>query len=192
MTFNYFIQQSLYILRNRLIKRSYFFITTLWLKLNGMKIGKGTRLSKCNAPWPHQISIGNNCTLENNIFFKYDGIWNAGPSIIINDNVFIGNNCEFNIVNKITIESDCLIASGCKFIDHNHNFSSVSKLIREQVSTNKHIHIGSNVWLGYNVLVLMGVEIGEGSVVAAGSVVVKSIPPFEIWGGIPAKKIRNR
>ena len=192
MKFNYFIQQSLYILRHRCIKRTSNFLNNIWLVINGMKIGKGTRLSKCNVTWPHQVSIGNYCTIENNIFFKYDGIWKVGPSIIIKDNVFVGNNCEFNITTKLTIENDCLIASGCKFIDHNHNFSSVTKLIRKQVSTNKPIHIGPNVWLGYNVVVLMGVEIGEGAVVAAGSIVVKSIPSFEIWGGVPAKKIKNR
>lgn len=90
----------------------------------------------------------------------------------INDNFFIGNNCEFNIVNKITNERDYLFASGCEFIFH--NFSSVTKLTREQVSTNKQIHIGPNVWLSNNVLALMRVEI------AAGSVVVKSIPSFKI------------
>ena len=44
--------------------------------------------------WPHQVSIGNNCVLEHSIYFKYDGIWQPTVSIKIEDNVFIGSNCE--------------------------------------------------------------------------------------------------
>jgi acetyltransferase-like isoleucine patch superfamily enzyme len=53
----------------------------------------------------------------------------------------------------------------------------------------KEIVIGSNVWIGCNVVVLKGVGIGNSAVVAAGAVVTKSIPPYEIWGGVPAKKL---
>ena len=52
--------------------------------------------------------------------------------------------------------------------------------------------IGNDVWIGQNVTINRGVEIGNGAVVAAFSVVTKSIPPFEIWGGNPAKKIKDR
>ncbi len=192
MNINYFLNQSLFVIRFRYVKKWIIMLNNIWLKFNGMKIGKGTHMSKCYVTWPHQVSIGNYCRLEHNIYFHYDGIWKVGPSIIIKDNVFIGNNCEFNITDKIIIEKDCLIASGCKFIDHNHSFSSVTEIIRKQKSTKKQIHIGPNVWLGVNVVVLMGIEIGEGAIVAAGAIVVESIPPFEIWGGVPAKKIGQR
>jgi acetyltransferase-like isoleucine patch superfamily enzyme len=52
--------------------------------------------------------------------------------------------------------------------------------------------IGNDVWLGYGVKIMEGLTIGDGAVVAVGSIVTKNIPPYEIWGGIPAKKIRNR
>lgn len=54
------------------------------------------------------------------------------------------------------------------------------------------IEIHSDVWIGAGAIVLSGVEIGTGAVVGAGSVVTHSIPPYEIWAGNPAKKIRNR
>nr|WP_313477109.1 CatB-related O-acetyltransferase [Stutzerimonas kunmingensis] len=51
--------------------------------------------------------------------------------------------------------------------------------------------IGNGVWIGANVVILRGVTIGDRSIVAAGAVVTKDIPPYEIWGGVPAKKIRD-
>jgi acetyltransferase-like isoleucine patch superfamily enzyme len=156
-----------------------------------MQIGKKTVLSNFIITWPHQVSIGDNCKMEHGIFFKYDGIWSSGPSIRIGNNVFIGNSCEFNITIGIDVGNNCLIASGCKFVDHNHGIN-IENLINNQISTGAKIKIGNDVWLGYNVVVLKGVYIGDGSVIAAGSVVTKSVPGYEIWGGVPAKKIGSR
>jgi len=52
--------------------------------------------------------------------------------------------------------------------------------------------IGNDVWIGYGARLMQGIEIGDGAVVAAGAIVTKNVPPFEIWGGIPAKKIADR
>lgn len=54
------------------------------------------------------------------------------------------------------------------------------------------IGIGNDVWIGANVIILDGIEIGDGAVVAAGSVITKSVPPYAIVGGVPAKIIRYR
>ena len=58
--------------------------------------------------------------------------------------------------------------------------------------SDKDIVINSDVWIGAGVTVLSGVKIGVGAVVGAGSVVTHDIPPYEIWAGNPAKKIRSR
>lgn len=52
--------------------------------------------------------------------------------------------------------------------------------------------IEADVWVGYGTIIMAGRRIGRGSVIAAGAVVTQDVPPYEIWGGIPAKKIRNR
>jgi acetyltransferase-like isoleucine patch superfamily enzyme len=161
-------------------------------KCLGMQIGSKTFLSKnTKITWPHQIKLGDNCRLEHDIYFHYDGIYSNGPSIIIEDEVFIGFGCEFNIREKISIGNDTLIASGCRFVDHDHGLLT-NQLMRKQIGTEAEIIIGNDVWIGCNVVVLKGVTIGNGAVVAAGSVVTKSIPPCEIWGGVPAKKISQR
>ena len=158
-----------------------------------MQIGSGTLLPKVHVTWPHQVSLGANCTLEHDIYFKFDGIYAPGPSILIGDRVFIGFGCEFNVRKRVEIGGDCLIASGCKFVDHDHGTARRDLPMREQTDgAELPIAIGADVWLGANVVVLKGVSIGRGAIVAAGAVVTKSVGEYEIWGGIPARKIGER
>ncbi len=160
-------------------------------RIMGMYIGHHVLIDKIYTNWPFQVHIGSNSTIEHNVFFKYDGPWRPGPSIIIGENTFIGNHCEFNISKSVKIGNDCLIASGCKFIDHNHG-KDANELICRQQPEEQEIVIGNDVWLGVNVVVLNGITIGSGAVIAAGAIVNKDIPPKEIWGGVPAKKIGER
>jgi acetyltransferase-like isoleucine patch superfamily enzyme len=192
MNIRYLLQQSLFIFRFRFIKRAISFFNLFWLRIAGMKVGKGTSIGKCRVTWPHQVLVGQNCKLEHNIYLKFDGIWSKGPSIIIGDNVFVGFGCEFNITKKITIGNNCLIASGSHFIDHNHHTFKFDSPLFSSPDVEKEIILKEAVWIGANVTILMGVEIGDYAIVGAGSVVTKSIPSNEIWAGVPAKKIGER
>ncbi|MFL9831773.1 DapH/DapD/GlmU-related protein [Flavobacterium sp. ST-87] len=188
---SYFFQQSLFVIRYRYLMKMSSFFRKNYYRLQGMRIGKGTVIPKLYTTWPHQVAIGNNCILEHHIYFKYDGIWKEGFSIEIADDVFIGSGCEFNCTSKIVIGKDTLIASGSRFIDHNHG-TSVEHIMRNQQSSQQAIEIQEDVWIGCNAVVLKGVIIGKGAIVAAGSVVTKSVPSYEIWAGVPAKKIGYR
>jgi acetyltransferase-like isoleucine patch superfamily enzyme len=139
------------------------------------------------------VSLGAGCTLEHDIYFKYDGIWEPGPSIIIGDRSFIGAGCEFNVRKRVQLGADCLISSGCKFIDHDHAATRRHVPIARQMGgAEAAIILEEDIWLGVNVVVLKGVTIGRGSIVAAGAVVTRSIDPHEIWAGVPARKIGER
>jgi acetyltransferase-like isoleucine patch superfamily enzyme len=164
----------------------------IYLQLLGAKIGPRTRIPRSDIPWPHQIQIGAGCTLEPDIYFKFDGFWLPGPSIIIGNRVFIGRGVELNIQGKIEIGDDSGIGSGCVLADHNHATAPIVERMRDQAVEIEPIWIGKDVIVGVNSVILKGVKIGDGSVVAAGSVVTRSIPTGEIWGGNPARKIRNR
>lgn len=165
----------------------------MWWRFLGMQVGNGTVLPKVHVTWPHQVSLGANCTLEHDIYFKFDGIWAPGPSIVIHDRVFIGFGCEFNVRKRVEIGADCLIASGCKFIDHDHGSSRRDLPMNQQhQGAEESITVEEDVWIGANVVVLKGVCIGRGAIVAAGAVVTKSIEPFGVWGGVPARKIAER
>lgn len=156
-----------------------------------MKIGRGTKVPRLHVSWPHQVKIGSNCRIEHDVYFHFDGIYKPGPRIQIGSGSFIGTTCEFNIRKSITIGENALIAAGCRFIDHDHCTEGKGEFPKRS-GIEEPIIIAESVWLGANVIVLKGVEIGKGAVVAAGAVVTKSIPENEIWGGIPARKIGSR
>ncbi len=105
--------------------------------------------------------------------------------------MFVGAGSEFNIRQSIVVHSDALIASGCRFIDHDHGTAKQS-LIRTQPCPEAAIEIGRGAWIGCNSVILKSVVVGEGAIVGAGAVVTKSVPAFEIWGGVPARKIGER
>lgn len=187
---NYLLKLSFF-LRFKTTRKLRKILRTKRYKWLGMKVGKGTLLPFIGVSWPHQVSIGNYCNLENGISFRFDGIYKDGPNIIIGNNVFLGTNIEFNIRKKISVGDDCLIGSDCKFIDHDHGFK-LNELIRNQGGTEQAIYIGKDVWLGSNAIVLKGITIGDGAIIGANSLVNKSIPANEIWAGNPIKFIRKR
>jgi acetyltransferase-like isoleucine patch superfamily enzyme len=93
---------------------------------------------------------------------------------------------------NITIGKDCLIGSHTSIYANNHIFSDLTTPIRLQDTTQKGIVIEDDCWLGTGVKVLDGVTIGRGSVIGAGAVVTKNIPPLAIAVGVPAQVIRYR
>lgn len=165
--------------------------TTL-LRLRGSDIGSGTILAGIDITFPHQLKVGNNCVIEKGTWFRHDGWSELGPNIVIGSRVFMGRGCQFLIQSSIEIGDDCSIATGCKFIDFDHCTDDLNVPINTQNCERYPIRIQDDVWLGTNVVVLRGVTIGSGAVIAAGAVVTKQVPPYEIWGGVPAKRIGVR
>jgi acetyltransferase-like isoleucine patch superfamily enzyme len=158
-----------------------------------LSAGSGTALPKMDVTWPRQVVFGASCAIEPGSRFKFDGIYASGPSIVFADSVFRGANCEFNIRKRLSVGAHCLIASNCYFVDHSHGFNSRAVPIGAQSDGMESVIVlGDDVWIGANVVVLKGATIGHGAIVAAGSVVSKAIPPFEIWGGVPARKLLDR
>jgi acetyltransferase-like isoleucine patch superfamily enzyme len=164
----------------------------LWFRLLGAKIGMGTQIPPgIWANWPHQMELGDNCVLENDLTFKFADSWKPGVAIRIGNRVFLGRGCEFNCTGSITIGDDCLIAAGTRFVDHDHGIA-LGQPMNQQQSPMAPILVGEDVWIGANVVVLKGVTIGSGAVIGAGAIVTKSVPPNEIWAGVPARKIGER
>jgi len=141
----------------------YFFAS-----LNIIRLEKG-RLSLSPGSW-----------FENGVLLHcIDGHLSIGEKTFVNKGSVIA------CMDSITIGNDVLIADHVSIYDHDHG------LVNRSEYTTKPVVIADKVWLGSHSVVLKGVCIGKGSIVAAGSVVTKNIPSYEIWGGIPAKFIRK-
>lgn len=92
----------------------------------------------------------------------------------------------------ISIGTDVMMAPRCALIADNHRFDDLSRPMNTQGTEEQKIVIGNDVWLGYGVIVLPGVTIGDGAICAAGAVVTKDVVPGSIVGGNPAKLIKMR
>ena len=106
-----------------------------------------------------------------------------------------------NTANQLLIGSYCSIAGNVKFLlgtEHPLNFLSTypfnTLILKNGISAKSkgNIEIGDDVWIGENAVILSGVHVGQGAVVAAGAVVTHDVPPYAVVGGIPAKVIKYR
>ncbi|MCK1793687.1 acyltransferase [Pseudomonas violetae] len=137
-----------------------------------------------NAALPYKR--GNNVKI-------WDGVHIDSPSKLrLGDNVSINRNCIINAAGGVTIGNDTLIGPNVTIYSQNHLYKDKSLAIRIQGYEKKAVSIGADVWIACNVIILPGVNIGDGCVIAAGSVVTHSLPPYTVIAGVPAKVIGHR
>lgn len=143
-----------------------------------------------------KIYIGENSIIESSFYFDKEN-----SSIKIGNRTFIGGS-KLICAESIEIGDDVLISWGCTIVNHtSHSLIFAERkndvldgLIGKKDWTNvliKKIDIKDKVWIGFDVKILKGVTIGEGAIVAAGSIVTKDVPPFTLVAGVPAKIIKS-
>jgi acetyltransferase-like isoleucine patch superfamily enzyme len=132
-------------------------------------IGAGTILiAKQASGRPYSIHIGDDVAIH-----EYNNLRAAGGDITI------GNHCQ--------------IAQHCTLVAANHEIDTAEYMINAPLESRRHsITIEDDVWIAANCVILPGVTIGRGAVVGAGTVVTKSVPPYAVVGGVPARLIRLR
>lgn len=135
-------------------------------------------------------SIGNNFIFDPSDIFSFD-------KISVGDDVYIGSGATFSASETdITIGNKVMFGPNVTIMTGDHNTSVIGKYmfdVKDKLPENDlPIVIEDDVWVGCGVIILKGVNIGRGSVVAAGSVVNKSVLAYDIVGGVPAKKIGQR
>lgn len=113
----------------------------------------------------------------------------SGNKITIKDGCYIGYMCFFDATGEIIIEENCNIAMKCTFVTSTHEIGNGNR--RAGNNLTQEIHIGRGVWIGANVTILPGVTIGDGCIIAAGATVVDECIPNCVYGGIPAKIVKE-
>ena len=155
---------------------------------------------------PERISIGKNTKFGNWIFLT---AWDSYHCIIdgkdtiqkLSPDITIGENCSFGAFNHITCTNRVAIGNGVltgKWVtitDNSHGDTDLDTLrirpVLRKIESKGPVIIGDNVWIGDKATILPGVTIGEGSVIAANSVVTKDVPAYCVVAGNPAKIIKQ-
>lgn len=141
-----------------------------------LRMEKGVRVMKNNGT----VTLGNKVFLHRHVKLSA-----YGGSIEIGNNSYIGDRTEIHAGKSVKIGNGVNIAWDCNILDRDyHAFESENEVVKSVV-------IEDHVWIGVRSVILKGVTIGEGAVVAAGSVVTRDVPPGCLVAGNPAKVIRE-
>ncbi|MFC2992189.1 acyltransferase [Halomonas tibetensis] len=133
-------------------------------------------------------SFGEGSSLRPNVYAVRTDCIDIGERVVIRPQTIL----MANDLASIRIGSDVLIGSGAHFYASNHRFDRRDQLIADQGhSYTGDLVIEDDVWIGANALIMPGVRVGRHSVIAAGSVVTKSVEPYSLYAGVPAHKIKE-
>jgi len=144
----------------------------------------------------HAVHIGRDCGISAEVAllvgmpderWPHDGV----PVISIGDRAVIGRGCWFNGRDRIVVEEDVTFAPHVYVTDHNHTYADPWLPVGKQIMQSDPVRIGSGTWLGTNVVVLPGADIGRNCAIAAGAVVRGTIPDHSVVAGVPAKVVRR-
>lgn len=134
------------------------------------------------------VSVGSPCTWDLNFTLV------PRPELIIGDRVSINYRNLISAAVSVRIGDDTMIAGEVSIFDNmSHPLSPSRRLAKDRLRRDEAspVVIGRNVWIGMRALILRGVTIGDNSIVAAGAVVTKSVPPNTLVGGNPARVLRE-
>lgn len=177
-------------------------IIRLIFKVNGVAVknAQGGGRPKIHLSRHAYCEIGDGFACRSGVYYSDTG--ENRPFVLDirkNGRVIIGQNVGITSSlircdESITIGDDVKIGGGCRIFDT--NFHSTDTIVRTSSEDQKHVRtapvvIGNRVFIGTGCIICKGVTIGENSMIAAGSVVVKDVPANEVWGGNPAKCIKK-
>ncbi len=130
------------------------------------------------------------------VYIGHGGIFTY-ENIEIGDDVYVGANAVFqSSYGKIIIGNHVMFGPGVNIHGGNHKINEVGRLMKDatpkQMGDDGIITIEDVCWIGANAIILTNVTIGKGSVVGAGAIVTKSLPPYSVYTGAPSVKLRER
>lgn len=172
-------------------------VYTGYLRGGFKSFGHGSLLAwrAYNLTGLERISIGSGCTLERDLQLTAWAKDGKVGEISIGNGCLIRRGALITAVNSITIGDNLLTGTNVIITDNSHGATDAASLAvppgERPVVSKGAVRIGSNVWLGNNVCVMPGVEIGDGAVVGANSVVTHDIPPLCVAAGVPARVVKN-
>ena len=177
-------------LRKHLPNRFVSFLLSIIHQLRGVKLGSKTTIyfSARLLRYPKNITISSNAIIKSGAHLCP---CNSNAKISIGENTTIGFHTFIYSSSNIIIGSNCMIAPFVYIVDSNHAIKK-DTLLNLQENKSDPIILGNDVWIGAHSVILPGVKIGDGAIIAAGSVVNSDVEPFEIVAGVPVQKKGQR
>lgn len=128
--------------------------------------------------WSFQRHYKHNLVLGKQVFWRsgFSIIIENDGQLVIGDHCLFNFNCSLNCLGEIRIGDHTILGEGVKIYDHNHRFNLRNANISDQGMSIGTVRIGRNCWIGSNVVILKGAEIGDNCVIGAGCVVSGKIP----------------
>ncbi|HEX8228490.1 MAG TPA: acyltransferase [Chloroflexia bacterium] len=161
-----------------------------------LKTGRGVVLDDnifIDALGEWGVRLGDGVTIARGCSIKSSSVlWTTSKGFIMGNNSSLGDFSFVGAAGGVKIGSNVLGGQRLSFHSENHNYKDATRPIREQGVSRKGIVVEDDCWLGTGSIFLDGVTVGRGSVVAAGSVVTRSVPPNSIVAGVPARVIGTR
>lgn len=146
-------------------------------------IAGGARIER-----PYCLRLGERCVLQRAVWIN---IAADTARLNIGAFTFLGQGAEIEVNDRVDIGTGVLIAPGVYITDHNHDTRPGPPMyLRPCIAAP--VRIGDDVWIGRNAVILPGVTIGDGAVIAAGAVVTRDVPASAIVAGVPARLMRRR
>lgn len=164
----------------------------IYYKMLGVEIHGYCWLRKIEIPYNyHDISFAKGVALDHGVILLCSGPPTGKKKITIGENTYINRYAYIDASEEIRIGRNVGIGPHCYITDHDHG-TAPGELIMAQPLVGDATTICDNVWLGANVIVLKGVTIGPNTIVAAGSIVARDLPPDVIAEGRPARAVKKR
>jgi acetyltransferase-like isoleucine patch superfamily enzyme len=140
------------------------------------------------------IVFGDRCTVGRQAMISPTNVLGGelGEGLKVGDNSNIGHFAFVGCSGYIEIGDRVLMGPRVTLLGENHDFDDPARPIKQQGVTRRDIVIGDDCWLGAGSTILAGVNVGSGSVVAAGSVVTHDVAPLSVVAGVPARVVRER
>jgi acetyltransferase-like isoleucine patch superfamily enzyme len=161
-----------------------------WLRWRGAVVGRDVLIQR-GARFERYPA---NIRLDDHVIVKSEACLcpcNQQAALHIGARTTIGHNTYIFASGGVEIGADCMIAPFVYIVDSDHGVAR-DRPMNRQPNVVAPIRIGADVWIGAHAVVLKGVTINDGAVVAAGSVVREDVPPYAIVGGVPARLLGER
>jgi acetyltransferase-like isoleucine patch superfamily enzyme len=154
-------------------------------------IYKALHFMHCKLEKGHNEHLKSRMNCGKNVSIRDRAIIYSPERLTVADNVSINSGVTILAQGGVSIGEYTMISPGVIIVSVSHNYSKLGKEAWDG-QTRKPVIIGRDVWIAAGAIILPGVTVGDGAVVAAGSIVTKDVPPYTVVAGLPAEVTKKR